>query len=105
MKELRGVITKEELEAYGRANAVLLEAGNDSTSSDTTLEGGGVYSWSLTYNDSGFTGRGWVVTQWEDLTNMSEAEREEYILENTAGIAIALGTDRHPCATMSRLDE
>ena len=100
MKELRGVITREELEAYGGAEIAMLDAGNDSTSSDKTLTGSGEYYWSLTYNDSGFSGYGWKVTDWEDLTHMTETERETYISENTAGIAIALGTQRHPCASM-----
>lgn len=61
MKEMRGVVTREELEAsYSGAEIAMLDTGNDATNSGEQSAGGrGDYIWSVTWDDNGFTGINW----------------------------------------------
>ena len=93
MKELRGVITREELEAYGGAEIAMLDAGNDSTDSSKTISGGGNYTWSFTYNPvSGFTGLGWEASGINFETDYPNIEdRDAAIQEFQLEIGLDLG--------------
>mgnify|MGYP005782732099 CR=1 FL=1 len=62
MGEARGTITQEELEKYGRANIILMNTGDALVSGGTT-GGAGIWRWSLTWNNEGFIGQGWVFDQ------------------------------------------
>lgn len=93
MKELRGVITREELEAYGGAEIAMLDAGNDATDSTHELSGSGTYTWSFTYDDTnGFTGIGWVAMQFDFSTITDSSERDAEIEKYKVSIAQDLGT-------------
>lgn len=82
-KEVRGIISKEELEAYGGADIMLMDAGNDSTDSghDVVISGDSHVSFSFTYDTiSGFVGVGWTIGTNNLETMIPDlAAREEYI--------------------------
>lgn len=98
MKELRGVITREQLEAYGGAEIAMLDAGNDATSSSTVIEGSMDFSYTFSYNDDGFIGLGWFITQWVDYSNTPEEDRDREILANKDTIGFVATAQGHPCA-------
>ena len=62
MKEVNGIISREELEAYGGTNIMLMDARNNSTDSGkVVVVGEGYYEFSFTYDvNTGFIGLGWV---------------------------------------------
>lgn len=69
MGEARGVVSKEELKAYGGANIMLLDGDNEETSSQTggSASGSVTGNWAISWNNTtGFTGNGW------DFQNQSE---------------------------------
>ena len=95
MKELRGVITREELEAYGGAEMILLTEGNESISSQKRHEGSGTYVWWFTYDDTnGFTGVGWEAIGFDYSTITDISERDADIKQWEVAIAEDLGTTR-----------
>ena len=98
MKEVRGTISKEELEAFGGVEIALLDAGNDSTGSSTVIEGSMDFRYTFTYNDDGFQGLGWRITQWVDYTNVPEEDRDQQILANKDTIGFVATAQGHPCA-------
>ena len=85
MGEISGVITKEQLEAYGGANIMLMDAGNERTQSGGggEISGSGTVTYYLAWTSDGFTGLGWVVNG-RDLSNLypTEGEMDAYINEN-----------------------
>ena len=59
MPSISGRISKEDVEAYGGANIMLLDGANDVTSSGGTISGSGTYEWTITWDSAGFTGNTW----------------------------------------------
>ncbi len=118
MGQARGIISKEELEAYGGADIMLLDGSSDSTGSGTgSASGGGTYSWEITWGQNGFTNRTWAVFSWEHKaeefkTYYKNGTLEEY-LESPENINVATGVSYfvallgtfEGCATYTRLDQ
>ena len=65
MGQVSGSISKSELEKYGGANIMLLDGTNDITHSGGVVAGSGNYTWTLRWDDAGFTGKGW---NWNDTS-------------------------------------
>ena len=76
---------------------MLLDGVNDSTSSGRgdTVTGGGSYTWSVTWDEGGFTGIGWRVSEFADYSNSTDDE----IRADAAQIAFSLAGRMHPCAS------
>ena len=60
MPQKSGIVSEQELEAYGSANIMLLDGSNDTTSSGSGLASGTIsLRWTLRWDAIGFTGIGW----------------------------------------------
>ena len=70
MQEIRGTISEKDLEKYEGANILIMEARNGSTGSgfSGSLNGEGTYTWSLSWDENGFTGVNWKAFSGYDLT-------------------------------------
>lgn len=68
MQERSGFISEDELKTtYGGVGVMFLDGTNDTTSSDRVASGGGNYTWSIRWNEDGFSGQNWVVSISSDL--------------------------------------
>lgn len=72
MGEARGVVSKDELKAYGGANIMLLDGTNEVTVSGIA-SGSEQYEWVIRWNSDGFVGQGWTVGEWSEMYNFQEA--------------------------------
>lgn len=99
MGEARGIVSQEEMLAYGGANAVLLDDTNNTTDSSTaTASGSQNYTWSISWDSAGFSGVTWNLTDWpttsqtikELYTNQGDLAVKNY-LEDEDNVGIALG--------------
>ncbi len=57
MGEARGVVSKEELKAYGGAEIMLLDGDNETFQSSDSASG--TLEWTIRWDSNGFTGYGW----------------------------------------------
>lgn len=101
MPQLRGSISTEELlEEYGSAAAMFLDNNTYTVGSGFggTLEGGGTFTYSVTYDTAGFTGNGWYAPAIGNLLDYFDlAGAEAYIEENLLSVAQAV--DVYPPTT------
>lgn len=74
MGEVNGIVTEEELQAYGNANIMLLDGASESVGSGTgEVSGSGMYSWTLRWNEDGFMGIAWNVADYDTAYGFSSA--------------------------------
>lgn len=93
MGQARGIITREELEAYGGADIMLLDGASGSTGSGGSA--GGTVEWSIQWNSKGFTGKGWdYAEQYKDFETLYKTEGsgalEAYFATSLGGVAGSL---------------
>lgn len=95
MPELRGIISEEELQAYGGANIALLNNSNNTTGSGGEMHGSGEYEWDLVWTSDGFSGQGWDVGSWntyydlEGMFNQGGNVLEDWLAINDRAANIA----------------
>lgn len=92
MGEARGVVTKEELKAYGGADITLLDGDNTAIASSGSASG--VLEWTIRWDSGGFTGNGWAFAEnyGEDFqSRYNNGTLDEYFasaMGNYAGLTI-----------------
>ena len=116
MPETRGFITEEDLQMYGGANIMLLDnISNQTSSGSQTASGSGNYNWSITWNDTGFTGENWYVPTWDDFWHIFEqlgpsGDDLKKWFEEEGNLGVSLGVSQqltgngnyYGCVTFSR---
>ena len=94
MGEARGVVSKDELKAYGGAEIMLLDGASDAIESSGEAAGSGNYGWAIRWDGTGFTGNGWNVPGWSDWEDKFAAEYQdgtlETYLENDVRLAVGI---------------
>lgn len=96
MGELKVRISETELQAYGGAEAILLEGNNDTTDSERGFSGSGEVEFSLRWVPSleiggGFSGQGWVYSNVDLSEQFSTIEEiESYLNRNQALAAMTV---------------
>ena len=111
MRELKGIITEEELKEYRYSDILLLNDTNDEMDSGISgnFSGSGSYSWSVAYDNNGFTGISWYA-QGVDLSQQfaTTAELEQYIENNAVVVAQSVADNfqmyQAGCATYERIN-
>ena len=113
MPELRGTISEKELEAYGGINIMLLDNQRNTPGSGVTLQGSGDYTWSISYDENGFSGSGsWYVMPGLDLGikfNDYFPDIDIYIRDNAVQTAQRVfnnnytAADEYGCATFEEV--
>ena len=92
MGEARGVVSKEELKAYGGAEIMLLDGDNTAIASSGSASG--TLSWTIRWDSGGFTGHTWELASsygqnFEDLYVNGELDAYFRTFDgNFAGLAI-----------------
>ena len=73
MGQASGIISQEELEKYGGANIMLMNARDGMQSGTSGIVQSGT-EWTITWTDDGYSGLGWEVDGWPTLnaTNAKE---------------------------------
>ena len=85
MGEAGGVVSKEELKAYGGANIMLLDGDNTAIASSGSASG--VLEWTIRWDSGGFTGQGWnfAASYGQDFEDLYENGRLDAYFSSYAG--------------------
>lgn len=111
MPTLSGTITEQEYLAYGGAEISLMNNLNDNTTSGGSLSGEGTYTWSISWDENGFSGKNWKAFGGTDM--LQELGTIEAIVEDLNSrpviYAISVATTNYAastagCATAERTD-
>ena len=90
MGQARGIVTEEELKAYGGANIMLLDGNNETFQSSDTASGS--YEWHIEWDEKGFISSGWIYLTGSgyDFEDLYKNGQLKATLEENDGMASTL---------------